>query len=73
MEYAEYRCPNSGEYELLAKAQPDAQLIILEEMNHILKTSPIDRTANLATYSQPDLQLHQGLMEVLVDFIHNLK
>ena len=58
--------------ELLAKAAPWAQLTILEGMNHILKNADSDRQKNLATYYQPDLPLHDGLIEVIIDFIKNI-
>lgn len=55
--------------ELLAKAKPEAQLTVIEEMNHILKQSPEDRAANIATYSMPDRPLQTGLVEVIVGFV----
>lgn len=55
----------------LAEAQPDARLVVLEGMNHVLKPAPLDRAANLATYNNPTLGLAAGLMEAISDFIVN--
>ncbi len=54
---------------LLSAAKPDAQLLIIDNMNHILKEAEADREKNLATYNQPELPLKQGLVKELVSFI----
>lgn len=54
---------------LLAAAQPRATLRIVENMNHILKISPRDPAANLATYRQPELPLAPALARELATFI----
>lgn len=56
----------------LKEAYPDAEVMIIEGMNHILKDAPLDRTANLATYNSPDLPLSEGLMSGIVKFIQKL-
>jgi pimeloyl-ACP methyl ester carboxylesterase len=56
--------------ELLKKAKPDATLVEIEGMNHILKTAPEDRAANVATYNQPDLPIKPELTDAIVKFIH---
>lgn len=53
----------------LATANPKAQRHIFEGMNHILKDAPADPQENVKTYSQPDLPLHEGLMETISGFI----
>ncbi len=53
----------------LAAAKPDAQLLLIDGMNHILRAAPIDRADNIATYSQPALPLKPELMPALVAFI----
>jgi len=58
---------------LLSAAKPDAKLLIIDNMNHILKEAPADRQKNLATYSNPELPLKQGLVEDLVSFINRNK
>ena len=54
---------------LLAAARPDATFITIERMNHVLKSSPLDRPANMATYADPALPLAQGLTDAIADFI----
>jgi uncharacterized protein len=58
---------------LLSAAKPDAKLLIIENMNHILKESEADRQKNIATYSNPELPLKQGLVKELVSFIKSKK
>lgn len=58
------------EAQRLAEAQPKARLVLLEEMNHVLKKAPAERMANIQTYNQPDLPLHPGLLPTIVDFIN---
>lgn len=47
----------------LSAAQPEAQLLVIEGMNHILKEAPLERGANLVTYNQGDLPLAEGLID----------
>lgn len=58
--------------ETLGKAYPNAQLEIVEGMNHILKDAPSDPAANMATYNDPELPLSDGLMGSILTFIANL-
>lgn len=53
----------------LQSAQPDAKMVQIEGMNHVLKTAEADRMKNIQTYSQPDLPLHAELMPAIVSFI----
>ena len=53
----------------LKEAQPEAELVIVEGMNHVLKSAPADPAANQATYTNPDLPLAGGLVEPLVAFL----
>lgn len=53
----------------LSKAQPKAKLAIIEGMNHILKTAPLDRQMNISTYTQPDLPIKKELIKSVVSFI----
>lgn len=55
--------------EMLHKGNPDAELLIIEGMNHVLKNAPADQAANIAAYSDPDLPLAEGLMEAVITFI----
>jgi len=53
----------------LAAALPSAQLSHIDGMNHVLKPAPMDMTANVATYSDPVLPLHEKLMDVILEFL----
>lgn len=55
--------------QILAKAKPDAQVTIIEGMNHILKPADADRAANMATYMQADLPLEPKLIDIIAKFI----
>lgn len=59
-----------AEAEILAEAKPDAELLIIEDMNHVLKEAPADRTENIETYSNPRLPLADGLMDGIIDFLN---
>ncbi|WP_422420006.1 alpha/beta hydrolase [Pseudomonas sp. GZD-222] len=55
---------------LLKAGQPNAQLLILEHANHVLKDVPAgDRQANLTAYSNPRLPLAEGLLPAVSSFI----
>jgi pimeloyl-ACP methyl ester carboxylesterase len=58
-----------GDAKRLAAARPDAKLVILPGVNHILKKAPADRTANLATYVDPTLPLAEGVVDNIVQFM----
>jgi len=55
--------------EAMAAAQPDARLVLWEGVNHILKTAPAARAANVATYMDPDLPLAPGIVDDVANFI----
>jgi pimeloyl-ACP methyl ester carboxylesterase len=55
--------------EKLKQAAPTATLDIIKGMNHILKDAPEDKSANMATYSQPDLPLNAELVAQIVRFM----
>jgi hypothetical protein len=54
---------------LLAAARPDAKLVIVPGMNHVLKAAPTDRAGNLAAYADPDRPLAPGVMPAILDFV----
>lgn len=54
---------------LLAAAKPDAKLLIIDDMNHVLKESVANVTTNMATYTNPTLPLKAGLVDTLASFI----
>jgi fermentation-respiration switch protein FrsA (DUF1100 family) len=43
----------------------NSRLIIIEEMNHVLKIAPADRLKNIETYSKPELPLAEELCRIL--------
>lgn len=53
----------------LAGANKRSQKRIIEQMNHILKESSMDRMSNLKTYNSPNLPLKEELLPILVKFI----
>ncbi|HWY61056.1 MAG TPA: alpha/beta fold hydrolase [Rhizomicrobium sp.] len=58
---------------LLAAAKPDAKLVILDGVNHVLKSAPAARAANVATYSDPHLPLAPGVADAVADFVQGHK
>lgn len=58
-----------GDAERVAAAQPRAELVRLEGVNHVLKVAPADRAGNLATYADPALPLAPGVAEAVGGFI----
>ena len=53
----------------LKAAKPDATLVKLEGVNHVLKTAPAERGPNFATYADPTLPLAPGVAETITAFI----
>jgi pimeloyl-ACP methyl ester carboxylesterase len=43
--------------------------VLVTGMNHVLKLAPLDRAANAATYTQPDLPIPTSLVSALVSFL----
>jgi uncharacterized protein len=56
---------------LLVAARPGAKLVLLPEMNHVLKDVPADRAANNAAYRDPSLPLDPGVAPALAAFVIN--
>ncbi|MDP9360049.1 MAG: hypothetical protein M3P29_01220 [Acidobacteriota bacterium] len=52
----------------LAAANPRAKLLLLEGMNHVLKSVPPDKEKQMASYGDPTLQLAPDLLVNVVDF-----
>jgi len=54
----------------IAAANPGARLVLLPDVNHVLKkVESDDRTANIATYGNPSLPLAPGVAEAIADFV----
>lgn len=56
--------------QLLKLAAPSARLVIINQMNHVLKQAETDRSKNLATYNQPDLPIKAELVQAIGGFVH---
>lgn len=54
---------------LLAAAHPDAKLIILPGVNHIMKAGSRDRAETRANYADPSLPLAPGVVEAIAAFV----
>jgi hypothetical protein len=54
---------------ILKKAMPSAKMELFENMNHCLKDTPADRSANFASYANPKLPLTSTLSSKIVAFI----
>lgn len=57
----------------LANANLDAEKLIIEDMNHVLKDAPEDRMSNFDTYTNPELPLSEGLMDRILNFLTDEK
>ncbi len=56
--------------EALAAGQPDSKLVVIEDMNHVLK--PVEgegRAANMKVYSDPSIPVHPELVEAITAFM----
>lgn len=59
--------------ELLHKSNPNSQLKIIAEMNHIFKEIKGDTTENMSSYNNPDLPIKQELLTIITTFVNELK
>ncbi|HMP99540.1 MAG TPA: alpha/beta fold hydrolase [Cyclobacteriaceae bacterium] len=59
--------------ERLHEARPDAEYLVVEGMNHVLRDAPAERMANIAVYTQADKPLSSALLPALIDFIKGIK
>lgn len=57
---------------LQKEGNPKAQFAMIEGMNHILKTAPLDKNENIKTYYNPKLPLHPELVPVIVEFVKKI-
>jgi len=57
--------------ELLHEAKSGSELLIVDGMNHVLKSVPDDQQANMAAYSDPELPLADGLVDRIAEFLKN--
>lgn len=55
---------------LLKQANPKASLVLLPDVNHVLKAvTSDDRRANMATYADPSLPLAPGVIDTIAEFL----
>lgn len=60
--------------ELLKENNPEAELLIVKNMNHVLKDIEIDDDlVNAKSYNEPGRPLHPQLVPKLVEFINGIK
>jgi pimeloyl-ACP methyl ester carboxylesterase len=55
----------------LHEAAKTSKLLIIENMNHVLKEAPMDQKANVATYSNGKLPVVAQLIDEIAEFIGN--
>jgi pimeloyl-ACP methyl ester carboxylesterase len=55
--------------ETLAKAAKNGKLVIVKNMNHVLKTVTGDAQENMASYSNPALPVNPELSKAIIDFV----
>ena len=55
--------------ESLLTASVNGEMVIIENMNHVLKDAPAERNENLKTYYNPELPLSPELVPAIVDFV----
>ncbi|MDN4544834.1 alpha/beta hydrolase [Pseudomonas sp. C32] len=58
---------------LLKAAKPDAELVLIEGMNHVLRIVPNDVKRQLASYKDPNLPLAAELGTRIIGFIDGLR
>lgn len=61
----------AADAQLLHEAKPGSELLIVDGMNHVLKSVPDDEEANLAAYADPELPLADGLVDAIAEFLKN--
>lgn len=60
------------EAQLLKEAAPSAQLVIIENMNHVLFSIEGDDLENSKSYNEPYRKINQTLIDTVTEFIVNL-
>jgi pimeloyl-ACP methyl ester carboxylesterase len=58
---------------LLAAAKPDARLLLVEGMNHVLKMAPADPKQQAPSYSDPSLPVAPRFLAEFVAFVKGVK
>ena len=63
---------NELDAKALKAANGKAKLVIIEGMNHMLKNSPPNIKANIATYSNPNIPLAKPLIPAVTNFVKQI-
>ena len=58
-----------GDAQLLKEAKPDAQLALIDGMNHVLRIVPMDMDRQLESYKNPKLPLATEVSTQILHFI----
>ncbi|UOD28941.1 alpha/beta hydrolase [Massilia violaceinigra] len=61
-----------SEAELLHKAKPDAQLVVVKGMNHVLKEAPPDKASQTPMYTDPKYPLAPALVPAVAGFLNKV-
>ena len=62
-----------GDAQMLKAAKPDAQLAVIEGMNHVMRIVPNDLKRQLASYKDPQLPLAAELGTRILGFIDGIR
>lgn len=62
---------DNEEAHLLLNANKNAKIVEIENMNHILKTINGDIQENIQSYTNPEIEINNNLIDALVNFINN--
>jgi pimeloyl-ACP methyl ester carboxylesterase len=60
------------EAQALKAAKPDAELTVIEGMNHVMKRAPADRAENIATYGNPNLPIVAEVPQAIVRLVRQV-
>lgn len=55
---------------LLAESTSNGQMVVIKDMNHVLKTIQGDILENMASYTNPDLPINKDLIQQISEFIN---
>jgi fermentation-respiration switch protein FrsA (DUF1100 family) len=61
-----------GDAEALQRAKPDAQLALIDGMNHVLRIVPMDIKRQLASYKDPQLPLASEVTDRILKFLDSI-
>lgn len=59
-----------GDSKRLAEGNPDAKLLLIDGMNHVLKTVPNEKDKQVASYSDPKLPVAPELVSEISSFVN---